>query len=59
MLAMDPSKRPSAQEILDDPWIKEKAKTDNLNTDIMTNLSKFHVFKLNIQNENQMRAAIL
>ncbi|CAD8141516.1 unnamed protein product [Paramecium pentaurelia] len=52
MLQLDPKKRPSASEILNDPWIKEKAKEDKISLDVMSDLGKFH-------NESNMRAAIL
>ncbi|CAK58560.1 unnamed protein product (macronuclear) [Paramecium tetraurelia] len=52
MLQLDPKKRPSASEILNDPWIKEKAKEDKISLDVMNDLGKFH-------NESNMRAAIL
>nr|AHW46386.1 MSP [Paramecium caudatum] len=52
MLQFDPSKRPSAQQILDDPWIKEKAREDKISLDVMSDLGKFH-------NESNMRAAIM
>ncbi|CAD8139284.1 unnamed protein product [Paramecium octaurelia] len=52
MLQFDPNKRPSAQKILDDPWIKEKAREEKISKDVMNELGKF-------RNESNMRAAIL
>ncbi|CAD8059270.1 unnamed protein product [Paramecium sonneborni] len=52
MLQLDPKKRPSASEILNDPWIKEKAKEDKISLEVMNDLGKFH-------NESNMRAAIM
>ena len=49
MLQYDPTKRPSAQKILDDPWIKEKAREEKISLDVMGELGKFRViFSFNI-----------
>ncbi|CAD8053170.1 unnamed protein product [Paramecium sonneborni] len=52
MLQYDPNKRPSAQKILEDPWIKEKAREESININVMNELGKF-------RNESNMRAAIM
>ncbi|CAD8061124.1 unnamed protein product [Paramecium sonneborni] len=52
MLQYDPKKRPSAQQILDDPWIKLKASEDKISVDVLNELRKF-------RNESNMRAAIM
>ncbi|CAD8139617.1 unnamed protein product [Paramecium pentaurelia] len=52
MLQFDPNKRPSAQKILEDPWIKEKAREEKISLDVMNELGKF-------RNESNMRAAIM
>ncbi|XP_045800483.1 calcium and calcium/calmodulin-dependent serine/threonine-protein kinase DMI-3 [Trifolium pratense] len=43
LLTVDPSKRPSAQELLSDPWVKgEKAKDDQMDPEIVSRLQRFN-----------------
>ncbi|CAK8561256.1 unnamed protein product [Lathyrus sativus] len=43
LLTVDPNKRPSAQELLSDPWVKgEKAKDDQMDPEIVSRLQRFN-----------------
>mmetsp|Transcript_701 Transcript_701/g.656 ORF Transcript_701/g.656 Transcript_701/m.656 type:complete len:138 (-) Transcript_701:315-728(-) len=52
MLTKDPTKRISAKEALNDPWIKKNAKTQQINPTAFKNLSEF-------SSKNKVKQAVL